>query len=411
MDFHRERALFIGPEKDKKRHGCFLPADSAILSESAAKVRQEGTMSNTATKLRSAEKFAFTREDTAILKGLAILMMLFHHLFTYDYRLAEGVGYISLGSYYGSKYETILGAFCQLCVAMFLLLGGYGTWLSYEHAQNRREKWLHKIGTLYLGFWKVFIIFIPIAILLNDPAVVPVQPLAMLENLLALRLTYNEEWWFLTPYLLLSLAFPLIYRWLGRKHAMPWLDAALIVALQVPIQKLLPQAMAEIPFGPQVAGTLLWQQFYAALYWAGPFLLGCLAAKENWLARAWEKLGCTWARYLFSAAILLVVLYTRMFGGRTFDCVFSLLFILAAGAILRDIPGLRRFLAAFGQRSMTMWLVHSFYCYHFCQAFVYSPRWPLLIFALLAAMSYGTAWVLETGYTALEKACGRLTQH
>ncbi|MCI2046970.1 MAG: acyltransferase [Faecalibacterium sp.] len=350
---------------------------------------------------------AFTLQDTNLLKGLAVGMMLFHHLFTYDYRLAAGVGYLSLGSYYGSKYETILGAFCQLCVALFLALGGYGTWLSWVRAENRRAKWCQKILRLYSGFWKVFAVFIPIAILLHDPMVVPVTLRGLLGNFFAFDLTYNGEWWFLTPYLLLTAAFPLIYRWLRQKRVPGWVEAAFVVAAQLAVCKALPQAMRYVP---AFANTLLWQQLYAALRWAGPFLMGCLAARDNWFARAQGLVQNRPLRYACCAAVLAAVFFARAFGGMgdTLDCLYAPLFLAAAGAILRDIPLLRGALALLGRYSMPIWLVHSFYCYHFCQAFVYCLRWPALIFVQLALMSLATAWLLEKVCTVLGKGLRRI---
>lgn len=79
----------------------------------------------------------FRREDTKLVKGFAILLMLYHHLFAFPNRIQDGSSYISLFSVLGIDSAELLGLFGKMCVALFLFLGGYGTWVSY---QAKRKK-------------------------------------------------------------------------------------------------------------------------------------------------------------------------------------------------------------------------------------------------------------------------------
>lgn len=344
------------------------------------------------------DRTAFTQQDTLLLKGAAAVMILAHHLFTYDYRLAEGVGYFSMGSYYGSKYETILGAFCQIGLSLFLVLGGYGTWLSWQRAANKPRKLAGKLGGLYIGYWKVFVIFVPLAVLLHDP-MVQLTPGLFLQNLLALAPTYNAEWWFMPVYLLLTLLFPVI--WLAFRGRRPaWADAALVILFDLAATRLLPLALAFPALG-RLQQTLPGLQLYNTLQWTAPFLAGCVLAKHDGLARVRRHLPRGAVGRACCLGAITAVFFLRAFDVCRMDCILAPVLALALDALLRETGLLARGLAAVGQQSMSIWLVHSFYCYHFCQAFVYSPKLPVLILALLLAMSWITARALEAFYGAL----------
>ena len=51
----------------------------------------------------------------------------------------------------------------------------------------------------------------------------------------------------------------------------------------------------------------------------------------------------------------------------------------------------RRFLIAMGRHSMVMWLTHSYFCYHLFHDFIYGFRYPLVIYVILIAISYGVS--------------------
>ena len=67
----------------------------------------------------------FTKRDTKFIKGVAICLMLYHHLFAFPERVTEGV-FISLWSFNDTNLSVCLGAFGRICVPLFTLMSGYG---------------------------------------------------------------------------------------------------------------------------------------------------------------------------------------------------------------------------------------------------------------------------------------------
>ena len=59
-----------------------------------------------------------TREESQEIKGIAILLMLFHHLFAFSDRIPNGLHY--------SNFTVTLAKFGNVCVPIFLFISGYG---------------------------------------------------------------------------------------------------------------------------------------------------------------------------------------------------------------------------------------------------------------------------------------------
>ena len=68
-------------------------------------------------------------DDTKIMKGIAIICMLMHHLWFFPTRIAGGP-LESLFTIFNMPATTYLGLFGKICVPMFFFFGGYGVYKS-----------------------------------------------------------------------------------------------------------------------------------------------------------------------------------------------------------------------------------------------------------------------------------------
>ena len=156
----------------------------------------------------------FTRRDTKIMKGIAICLMICHHTFTFADRL-HGVGYVSLFSVFGYPFATFFGHFSRVCLYIFTLLGGYGTYVSAKKNGDLTALTGRHLVSLYTTYWKVFAICVPLYFLAGlGPAEHPVQD--VIYSFLGMRFSFCEEWWFVVPYALLTITFPFMQRVIDR---------------------------------------------------------------------------------------------------------------------------------------------------------------------------------------------------
>lgn len=75
-------------------------------------------------------KYKFTKEHTQVAKGVALLLMLYDHLYWMDY--GKYTAFIKLPNV--NDIPWLIGSVGNICVAMFLFLSGYGMFLL-----NKRE--------------------------------------------------------------------------------------------------------------------------------------------------------------------------------------------------------------------------------------------------------------------------------
>ena len=99
----------------------------------------------------SLRKAAFTREDTRAIKGLAVMLMLLHHLATWGDRWPMGfAGFKSLWSGFVDQGFLMDLAFnAILCVPIFFFLGVR----SWTQAATHRDRLWRYPGEMGLDWW------------------------------------------------------------------------------------------------------------------------------------------------------------------------------------------------------------------------------------------------------------------
>ena len=65
--------------------------------------------------------FAISKQDTSVMKGIAIIAMLCHHVYTWQPEWVEAYPF----------FLTTLGVLGKVCVAIFLFFSGYGLAVQY----------------------------------------------------------------------------------------------------------------------------------------------------------------------------------------------------------------------------------------------------------------------------------------
>lgn len=164
-----------------------------------------------------------TRRESQIMKGVAILLMLFLHLFNQEenVNLCRNLLFIDC-----TPLAHILSR-ASNPVAFFLLLGGYGLYRVYEKEDNHRWSRLVK---LMIHYWIVLIIFVTVGHFFH-PATYPGSPLKILSNVTGYETTYNGEMWFLLPYIILSACSKPLFDFFKRFKAWIVVCTALLIHL------------------------------------------------------------------------------------------------------------------------------------------------------------------------------------
>ena len=158
-------------------------------------------------------------KDSNSLKGIALLLLLCHHLF---YNANDGYSDIYIG--HGQYLIHLLAMQCKLCVAIFVFLSGYGLMRQMQNGMPSLRAYYQRRSTkLLMNYWLIWLIFVPIGILFFDRTFVSVYGeefvyVKFIADWFGLSnafgfFGYNATWWFYSVIIVLYLIFPLLYRY------------------------------------------------------------------------------------------------------------------------------------------------------------------------------------------------------
>ena len=335
-----------------------------------------------------------SKEESLIVKGVAILMMLYLHLFNQMTNVAICDNMIFIGN---MPFTYILSRATNP-VAFFIILSGYGLYVS--HHRGTYKVW-HKLKALYLHYWIALIIFVALGYWIVGGEKYPGGWMKIAENVTAWNVTYNGEVWFLFPYMMVMLTSKWIVRMLDRYRA--WVCIGVLLFLHLCCGFLISR------YGPQFLyhDQLLYKPvLYVSFLF--PFALGVYMAKFQLVGKL--RFGGTSPSLKHKKTcwllILLLVAFRCCFATGAFHILYAFAFII----LFVNAPRFNvvdRLLQEMGRRSTSMWFVHSCFCYYLFHDFVYGLKYPLVIFLFLVVVSYLTAVVIDKINSKLSALCFR----
>ena len=347
----------------------------------------------------------FTKEHTMQMKGIAIIILLFHHCFLNAQRWAtvpyeklattKGWGYYPISfAPFSSHTIQYLASFSKICVAMFVFMTGYGMWVSYESQKKKTtmSNYIKKrMVTLMTGFLIIFVVTEILAIPTGRfievyghdfrSVVYMIIDALGLAKLLGTPL-FCLTWWYISLAIVLIMIFPFVHS-IMEKYQWVVVVASIIV----------PRACG---FGQS---TDLFRYLLA-------YTLGMYFAQHDLLARIKEKfMEQNVAGKLLSLIVSLIGLaviikcrqnawigwkYLDFWDGfaAMYMIVISYIYILNGKWIVKGLGFL-------GKHSMNIFLIHSFYRDVFFHEFTYSFYYAWLDYIVLMAISLVTSIVLE----------------
>lgn len=317
------------------------------------------------------------KDQSTIIKGVAIIMMLFFHLFNRTEVNELCFPLIMIGD------KPLVYYLSQACypVPFFLILSGYGLTYLYRHNTLCISSEFKRLLKLYIHYWLILIVFMPIAIYLY-PTMYKYDILHIIGNVTAVRCNYNGEVWFLFPYAMISLtAFPVINYLYQINGKVKILFTILTYAVIFVIVKYISYNISDILIINIIQLQII---YYINLLFF--FSLGILLYKlsENNILSPYRK------QYISILSIVCLVFIKSFFKITIADGLYALLFII----LFLNIP-LNKYVAivfhSLGRHSMPMWMTHTFFCAYLFPDFIYGFKYPLLIFIVLVLISYLSA--------------------
>lgn len=344
------------------------------------------------------------KEDSAALKGLAILMMIFHHCYRIPGRIEKYQ--VDLCGLTTGQIVAIAECF-KICVAVFAFVSGYGLMYSYRARQKKQQKqpvsaWIsnHILSTMS-GFWFTAVIsyaacfalklenFSRFGETLSEKGFAVAMDILGISKLMGTE-SLNKAWWYMSAAFVFIILLPLLDSMIGKFGGI--------------------FCIAFIFLFPRITkiGFTGGSRPYSFLM---IFAVGMLCCKYNFFQKFHE---CKWKKLKFTGTVLLLCLGfflyhkidIKIFWEFRYVVVPFLVILFSVEYLFRIIP-LSVFLQYLGRHSMNIWLVHTFVRDLLAKyVFAFKKFWliPLVILVISLVISYCLDFLKKiTGYEKLIK--------
>lgn len=162
----------------------------------------------------------FGRDESRLIKGIAIQMMVFHHLIGFPNWVSYSNQWHSV-SIIGQHAFIGIAYYFKICVGIYIFITGYSLGLQKNTFRMRSRK----INTLLKKYWFYYFLFIVIGLIFQEP--LPPISLAA-KQLLGLCTATGYSWdyhyyihpifaWYVSVYILFLLSFSLLERLFTKK--------------------------------------------------------------------------------------------------------------------------------------------------------------------------------------------------
>ncbi|MCR4613406.1 MAG: acyltransferase family protein [Bacteroidaceae bacterium] len=335
-----------------------------------------------------------SRDESLQLKGIAILLMLALHLFSdLDTVTAECDWLIPFWN--GKPIVYAFSRVAACCVPIYLFLGGYGLSRTFEQSPQMHNG--RRILSLYTNFWIVFLLFIPMACMIR-PEDYPKDLPTLALSTIAWTSAYNGAWWFLLPYAVFTLLSAPFMRFV-HSHSLRTNLWLLLVAFVIYVGNYLLRTRLEELSG---LGADSLRTVTALFVLLPAFYAGAIFARFRLIEKLKQRppLGEGWGGgFLF---LFFILLKMTMGSSSLPNALFAVIYI-SLFVCLRRSAWFEAVCRYFGRHSTNIWLIHAFFYAHLFHSFIYSPRYPLLIFLLLLAVSLACSYVVRWLYQPLRQ--------
>lgn len=332
-------------------------------------------------------KRQFSKEDTAICKGIAILLMVWHHLFYLNPEIPLFIGQME-----GLPYK--IGVFGKICVTIFTFLSGYGI---SKKANDKNLSFRSFQTNITLKLYKnyIFIVFITLGIFLCIPrlrmnyigtGVVAVWRIALSVSGMEywfLNMGINIVWWYISMILTCYILYPYCAKIIRR------MSSVLIVLFC-----LIGIAFSNINI-PRFG-------LFQIVSWGSVFFIGAVAAEYDWINRLLNIFDCSIVVKALVGILLVCSCVYRCIEAsfalhtRYVDVLITIMLVLIVGWSSKGkLSKGRLFLGKMGKISMDIYFMHMIFCEYLFKGIIYNINDGIIMFIITMVLSVFSHYMLQ----------------
>lgn len=330
-----------------------------------------------------------SKKETNNIKGLAILFLVFLHLFNTKNYLGDFQPIILLN---GIPLVYYLSLVSGCCVSLYLFCSGYGLASIEEENRLRLKSNLIRIIKLLINYWVILIIFVFIGYLIGNDNY-PGSMKKFILNFLLLSKSYDGAWWFLQTYVILVLLSKIIinlvkktnsYIVFGVSGLIYFITFVILIKINIKIEN----EMLNIVYNAVI--NLFSCQF--------SFILGIIFIKEKVISKLREcLLEYKYRKLIVAFGFIMLLIINIIIENFIIDPITAIVLIMLL-SVTRINKSIERMLIYLSSHSTNIWLTHMFFYMIFFKELVYLPKYPLLIFTWLIILCLAASYIIKFIY-------------
>lgn len=318
-------------------------------------------------------KRVLTKDNSKMLQGIAILMMVYNHLFLNGNMFAINIGtsllnifnFINIGK--GETVQFNFAWFCRICVGIFAFVSGFGIFEQLNNICkekiNIKEMYKYCLKR-FLSFYKVFVfcfLFFNICeILTGNLSDFDYSLFTFIKNMLGLGTDYNATLWYIPLYYCMVFISPLVYVFLKKVDLKKFIIGLLVIFAIILIVS---YAFWDISlFFKEIR---LFIQYYQTIYLL-IFMEGMFCGRYKLIEWIYDHLNIATSLLLLLVVYVSRSLLIRAPSESLFDIVLTLPLVASIVRIFDNCNYVKKVLCFFGKYSAYIWYSHAyFYAYLF----------------------------------------------
>lgn len=337
----------------------------------------------------------FGKSESQKVKGLAIFLMVVHHLF----------GVEKAVSFHQNDILNYIAHYGKICVALFAFMSGYGLYCSLKSKGTLNP--FSRIIKLYLKYWIVLLLlFVPFAIAF-DTSQINIGFTKVILNFAGIYYTIDPNVWYLFSYIAFILIFPLMMGLVNRVKNIAvqiFLDLILFIILPIVLVVVLDNTLNWQ--GSGMINYFLNNLLYSVIVMIPFFSMGYIFSKYKIFSKLKLNNVNKYIKIILSICLIVVTGFIReipifvAYGMTYTDLLVTPLLIVAFVVLINSInlKAINVIFEKLGRLSTSIWLIHYLYCQGSLMWITYMPKYSVLILLLALAMSIVSAVIIDFIY-------------
>ena len=212
------------------------------------------------------------------------------------------------------------------------------------------------------------------------PESYPGDIFTFIDNITAWKTSYNWTWWFIFPYILLLIVSNILFKCINK-----W---SFITSLLFSITIYVVSYLVISLYKPYLTKYYILSNLFEFLRMICIFMWGALFVKYDlfYKIRTFTNLKVAWNNILMLFILFISFVLRSLIPIHAASILYTIIFVCCFYMIKKNHK-IEYFFIFMGKHSTNIWLIHAFFCWYYFDDFIYSFKYPIVIYLVTLFLS------------------------